>query len=196
MHPELWTKSWLNKFNDGYIMTKSDLKQQTYIEMFLHVHWVMGGRIVEYLEGNSSSNFRVWHRSPHIQCMSCSLLKFTMQQRAVFKSCEKEAIRTCSRSNFKNNVSAFEPRLLHDRLYQKWVLQDMLSLAFLELNPLKPLLRGSPFALRLPTRHGCVVPPCVYSLEAKIKKLKKFKNKLVMISDGQPHWLPLCNSQA
>lgn len=97
-------------------------------------------------------------------------------------------IRTCSRSNFENNVSAFEPRLLHNGLYQKWVLQNMLSLAFLELNPLKPLLRGSPFALRLPARHGCVVPPCVYSLEAKIKKLK---NKLVMISEGQ---LPLAAS--
>lgn len=135
----------------------------------------MGSSIVEYLEGNSPSNFRVWHRSPHIQCMSYSLLKVTMQRWAVFKSCEKVAIRTCSRSNFENNVSAFEPRLLHNGLYQKWVLQNMLSLAFLELNPLKPLLRWSPFALRLPARHGCVVPPCVYSLEAKIKKLKKSK---------------------
>lgn len=73
---------------------------------------------------------------------------------------------TSSRSNFQHNVSALEPSLLHYRLHDQRIFQNMLPFALLKLNPLEPLRCWPPFSLCLAACHRSLVPPLFYTLHS------------------------------
>lgn len=73
---------------------------------------------------------------------------------------------TSSRSNFQHNVSTLEPSLLHYRLHNQRIFQNMLPFAPLKLNPLEPLRCWPPFSLCLAACHCSLVPPLLYTLHS------------------------------